>query len=311
METSQPSEMMLMWLAKDVVKTWNEEFIDEDTSQPVSIKRSELLFRAGDFIDDDTLAKIRFFMQEGSIESVTVANQRRLAYQLEAKTFRSYVINAEVGDSTAKFLLRAADVNNAIEIFKDYAETKFYRRGYFITSIKEVNGIILTENMARIDTRQLIDMYINNRIDYKYLLHHILSDILPLELQANNEEVVKQDKDSSWTQITILFRFEEDKEAKEKDAPTDLFGNPIVEKEEDEGIKEDDEGFIEKSFIVYAENSERAISLCVSLIKMLNDASRKREGYSPMKLVYTLKKAAPFSVGYYIPMELSLEYNRE
>lgn len=56
--TSDPQKMLNKYLAQRVLKTWTEDFIDEDTSEVVSIERNELLFQRGTLIDQDVLAQI-------------------------------------------------------------------------------------------------------------------------------------------------------------------------------------------------------------------------------------------------------------
>ena len=65
--TSDPKKMLNMYLAKRVLKTWEESFIDEDTGETVTIERNEILFDRGTLIDQDTLAKIRFSMEADGI----------------------------------------------------------------------------------------------------------------------------------------------------------------------------------------------------------------------------------------------------
>ena len=45
--TSDPKKMLNMYLAKRVLKTWEESFIDEDTGETVTIERNEILFDRG------------------------------------------------------------------------------------------------------------------------------------------------------------------------------------------------------------------------------------------------------------------------
>lgn len=42
--TSDPKKMLNMYLAKRVLKTWEESFIDEDTGETVTIERNEMKF---------------------------------------------------------------------------------------------------------------------------------------------------------------------------------------------------------------------------------------------------------------------------
>lgn len=83
--TSDPKKMLNMYLAKRVLKTWEESFIDEDTGETVTVERNEILFDRGTLIDQDTLAKIRFSMEADGIKEVEVSNQNRLAFENENK----------------------------------------------------------------------------------------------------------------------------------------------------------------------------------------------------------------------------------
>lgn len=60
--TSDPKEMLNKYLVKDVHKTWEENFLDEDTGTVVQIDRNSLLFTRGTVITQDVLAEIRFHM---------------------------------------------------------------------------------------------------------------------------------------------------------------------------------------------------------------------------------------------------------
>lgn len=83
--TSDPKKMLNMYLAKRVLKTWEESFIDEDTGETVNIERNEVLFDRGSLIDQDLLAKIRFSMEADGIKEVEVSSQKRLAFENENK----------------------------------------------------------------------------------------------------------------------------------------------------------------------------------------------------------------------------------
>lgn len=71
-KTSDPKRMLNKYIASRVLKTWKEDFVDDSTGEVVSIERNEVLFDKGTLIDQDTLAQIRFYMQEGSIKEVEV-----------------------------------------------------------------------------------------------------------------------------------------------------------------------------------------------------------------------------------------------
>lgn len=145
--TSDPKKMLNMYLSKRVLKTWTEDFIDEDTGETVSIERNEVLFERGTLIDQDTLAQIRFSMEADGIKEVEVSNQKRMAFENENKCLYPYIAQAQIDDKKYKFLLYATGLENVIAILKDYIELN-YQSGFTLTMAKEFDScIILTDNL--------------------------------------------------------------------------------------------------------------------------------------------------------------------
>ena len=75
--TNKPEEMLGIYLAKRLLRTWQEDFVDNDTGEVVSIDRNEIIADRGQLITGDLLAVIRFHLQSGDISEVEVSNQKR------------------------------------------------------------------------------------------------------------------------------------------------------------------------------------------------------------------------------------------
>lgn len=162
--TSDPAKMLNMYLAKDVYKTWNENFINEDTQETVTIKRNELLFTCGTLIDQDTLAQIRFSMEADDIKEVEVSNPKRMAFENENKCLYPYIAQAQIGDKKYKFLLYATGLENVIAILKDYIELN-YQSGFTLTMAKEFDScIILTDNLKERKVDSVSEAYLKDEI---------------------------------------------------------------------------------------------------------------------------------------------------
>lgn len=152
--TSDPRLMLNKYLAKRVLKTWTEDFVDEDTGQVVSIERNEVLFERGDLIDQDRLAQIRFSMEADGIKEVEVSNQKRIAQEQPSTYLHPYIAQAEIKDKKHKFLFYASTLDSALLILKDYIELN-YSFGFTILMVKEFDScIILTDTLKerKIDT---------------------------------------------------------------------------------------------------------------------------------------------------------------
>lgn len=152
--TSDPRKMLNMYLAKRVLKTWTEDFVDEDTGEVVSIERNEVLFERGDLVDQDRLAQIRFFMEAGDIKEVEVSNQKRIAHEEKNTYLHPYIAQVEIKDKKHKFLFYASTIDAALLILKDYIELN-YSYGFTVVMMKEFDScIILTDTLKerKIDT---------------------------------------------------------------------------------------------------------------------------------------------------------------
>ena len=70
--TSDPKEMLGKYMPKYAVKTWTEDFRDEDTGEVVSIERNQIVVERG-YISQEELAEIQFAIQAGDIADVEVS----------------------------------------------------------------------------------------------------------------------------------------------------------------------------------------------------------------------------------------------
>ena len=140
--TSCLEEMYGKFLAKNVVRTWKEDFIDQSTGEVISIDRNEILFEKGVRIDDDVLSRINFCLQCQDITAVEVSNQRRLAQPIKRTGLWPYKVNAAINGKNYAFILQAQDVTKAIAVATDYIELN-YTSGFAITGAKALQSCII------------------------------------------------------------------------------------------------------------------------------------------------------------------------
>lgn len=86
-KTSDIRRIIGKYLATNVLRTWNEDFVDDDTGEVVTIERNEILFERGKYIDNDLATEINFYLQSEDVKEVEVSNQRRLAYETSEPAF--------------------------------------------------------------------------------------------------------------------------------------------------------------------------------------------------------------------------------
>lgn len=173
--TSEPKEMLGKYLAERLLRSWKEEFIDEDTGEVVNIERHEVILDKGTRLDGHNLAEIDFFLQSGDVKEVIVSNQKRLAYSLKNEALYPYIAVIRIGKKNKKFILHSASVEMAIEIVKDYVELNF-TEGFILTNIKEFERcIILKDTLKKYEDDTTIDLgnidleeYANEDFDLKF-----------------------------------------------------------------------------------------------------------------------------------------------
>lgn len=271
--TSDPAKMLNMYLAKSVYKTWNEDFIDEDTQEKITIERNELLFTRGTLIDQDTLAKIRFSMEADGIKEVEVSNQKRMAFENENKCLYPYIAQAQISDKKYKFLLYAIGLENVIAILKDYIELN-YQSGFTLTMAKEFDScIILTDNLKERKVDCVSEVYLKDRISSEEYLDAI-------DTEDTEEETKPNEKKFYQIETKVTF---------------------------------DDEEERTQTFVVHTFNVDRAMMLISHWLKNKEEeyekqAKEKGHEYEKKDIHTSIESAKPIPVGRFIPREFSMAY---
>lgn len=272
--TSDPKKMLNMYLAKRVLKTWTEDFVDESTGKVVSIERNEVLFERGTLIDQDVLTQIRFCMEADGIKEVEVSNQKRMAFENENKCLYPYIAQAQINDKKYKFLLYATGLENVIAILKDYIELN-YQSGFTLTMAKEFDScIILTDNLKERKVDSVSEAYLKNEISSEEYLDAMDSE------NTENEEPKPDEK--KFYQI----------------------GTKVVFDDEEERIQ---------TFVVHTFSVDRAMMLITHWIKNKEDeyekqAKEKGYEYEKREIHTSIESAKPIPVGRFIPREFSMAY---
>lgn len=272
--TSDPKKMLNMYLAKRVLKTWTEDFVDESTGKVVSIERNEVLFERGTLIDQDVLTQIRFCMEADGIKEVEVSNQKRMAFENENKCLYPYIAQAQISDKKYKFLLYATGLDNVIAILKDYIELN-YQSGFTLTMAKEFDScIILTDNLKERIVDSASEVYLKNEISSEEYLDAMDSE------NTENEEPKPDEK--KFYQI----------------------GTKVVFDDEEERIQ---------TFVVHTFSVDRAMMLITHWIKNKEDeyekqAKEKGYEYEKREIHTSIESAKPIPVGRFIPREFSMAY---
>ncbi len=138
--TSVLEEMKGKYTAERVLRTWDEDFVDEDTTEVVSIERNELILNKGVLLDNDNLTKLNFYLQSGDVKDVAITNQKRegLIHNRGAEVWQVSIEQ----DKKTNIYLYAKGLKSAIDIVTDFVELN-YEGGYSIVGMKMVDSASL------------------------------------------------------------------------------------------------------------------------------------------------------------------------
>ena len=119
-ETNKPEEMLHKYLAEYAVKTWTENFVDEDTGENVPVERNEVIFDRGTYIDESLLPKIMFSIQSEELKTVKVCDNKPLAKRNNMQVRRYIVKLSDVLRKSNIYTTRARTPEDAAQMVCDY-----------------------------------------------------------------------------------------------------------------------------------------------------------------------------------------------
>lgn len=182
--TKNVRDMIGNYLAAPAVKTWTEDFLDEDTGEVVSIERNEIIFQRGVKIDTELAARIQFCIESGELEDVEVSNQCRQAVERDLNSMAAWKVRARIDSKNYSFVLHAQNVKSAIAVAIDYIELN-YANMFWITGAQLVPGMIIIDNLKKSTHVSDADKGEEGKDDEKY--YKIDADVSILEKGDNDD----------------------------------------------------------------------------------------------------------------------------
>ena len=165
-EIYSTADLQLMrerYLAKRLLRTWLEDFVDEDTGKVVTIDRNELIYDKGTKLGNDELTVINFHLQAGDIEEVLVSNQQRTG-SIGVRNSAVWQVTASYNNKKYNLYLYSNSVEKTKEIANDYLE-QLVKGFYSIIGVKELDySTLVPEDFWReedLDGNPVIDIESN------------------------------------------------------------------------------------------------------------------------------------------------------
>ena len=119
-ETNKAWEMLHKYLAESAVKTWTENFVDQDMGEKVPVERHEVIFDRGTYIDESLLPKIMFSIQSEELKTVKVCENKPLVKRHNMQV-RRYIVKLSDGLRKSNiYTTRARTPEDAAQMVCDY-----------------------------------------------------------------------------------------------------------------------------------------------------------------------------------------------
>lgn len=146
--TKDPKKMLGKYMPHHLLKTWTEDFIDEDTGETVGIERNEVLVERG-YIDQAKLQQINFFLQSGDAQDVEICDIDMTDMTVITPTYmQAYIVEMNVGLQKQSFACYAQTIPQAITIASSFGQVY---RGF--------GGWISAKKVVPIDAEMIPDDY--------------------------------------------------------------------------------------------------------------------------------------------------------
>lgn len=118
-KTVAPKEAIGMYLAKRVLKSWTEDFCDEDTGEVISIERNQVLYDRDKLVD----SRIAKDIEEYGIKEVQVTNTPGRAEEMQTFFRLAHIkVTMRGMDKTGVVICRAESMRKGMDLAADYTE---------------------------------------------------------------------------------------------------------------------------------------------------------------------------------------------
>ena len=142
-ELEQLDRQKFCFTAKTILRSFNEDFIDEDTGETVTVERNEWLYERGRRLSPDDFSALLFHFQSGGLKEAILSDQQRTGYVF-GTSWQLWQAKATGDNTKLNMLLRAPSVIKAYEIVSDYIELN-YKGGFAITGISLFSANVVIE----------------------------------------------------------------------------------------------------------------------------------------------------------------------
>jgi hypothetical protein len=182
--TSVLEEMKGNYTAERLLRSWKEDFIDEDTGEVVSIERNEIILDRGVLMDNDVLSQVNFYIQSGDVKDVLISNHKRTGIAVK-NSASVYCVTILYGTKKRNYYLYADSVELALKIITDFLEQKI-EGSFSFTSVKEMGY----SNLIPLQEDDLDKDFYKVEVDIAYEENDPFKQLYIL--QANDAEEAKE-----------------------------------------------------------------------------------------------------------------------
>lgn len=206
--TADIAKMKGSYLAERLLRSWNEDFVDEDNGDVVSIQRNEIIYDRGTFIDNDVLTEINFHLQTNDIQEVKISNQKRIGF-LSGGLTSVWQAVAKYNNKKFTYMLYSNSMRMAFDIATDFLEQEL-PGGFQLHTLKELdysNPIVVDDDTEELDFYKIeleVSFEYQEPYESSYILKSHDAETAKKAIMAYIAKKANEDNRNESFDVTIL-----------------------------------------------------------------------------------------------------------
>lgn len=117
---SNPAKMKGYYLAERLMRSWSEDFIDQDTGEVVSVERNEVILRNGTLLNRDNLQQVQFYLSTGDIKDVLISESPLPSHRYWPEKRTKYLVTFYNFSERNQYVVLAHFIEEALQIAFDF-----------------------------------------------------------------------------------------------------------------------------------------------------------------------------------------------
>lgn len=191
--TSDPHEMLGKYMTGRILRTWTEDFVDEDTGDLVPIERSEVVMEYKDEpLNRYDISQLTFYLQSGEIKGVDVADiPIHILKRVKPRNVYPFSVTFQSGLDSYVYFVQASTIEDALKISMDFGNMYRNISDFNPTKCVRITSDLVPDTDPCIpESEQIENPMIDDKTYYKVTARLTWLDELANKIQNIDRELI-------------------------------------------------------------------------------------------------------------------------